>query len=1173
MNASFKKLVLISVALILGAISSWANADPCADNTSTVVDSTCDGPLLINTDVSYLDNAGKVINTGTGTSDLGISSTANITGELLNSGVIQLSNLRSSSKNFFGINIGDSNKNINALTSSGSIYMTNNSSVSTADKSAIYTVGIYQSQTNTIETLTNTDTNKIYVWGTEEANGNVYGISNFGTIGLSACGGANDDDSCQTVGLLKNSGIITVITDGFGTSRGVNNGSDGSGSAAIYRIDNIGTISVNGNSQTIADGAPYGPYNAIGIYNHGNGSYDNGNLIGSINNSGSITSDRYGIQNNNAGRINYINNTGVISITSAAIVDAVTAGTENVAAAIINVGSNIGSVVNSGSMSVSGNNRNGIINYSNSLQGGDATITSITNTGSIAGSVSGGYSIVNAGIIGTLNNSQGTGNASGALTYYGYLPTEYNIIINSADQYGQLAVTSGLGTTTFGISSLSTTNSSILNTALDSVLSGVASSLLLNTRGTSNGFTFELSETTSGSGIWNLLITSCSVCAVSDITAGTTVSLDEVGADPILSGGTLALVSGDSSNTAFSVTSGSTIQSPTSGSATLSGVFSGVGGLTFIGTGSTAMSGANSYTGGTTVSSGTLVVAGASPTGMGDVFVASAGTLMGTGTINGQLTVAGILKPGNSPGYLSTTGTVTMNTGSGYLQDIAGTVQASSTSPVGASGYYSFLNVSSGQFVIQPGVTLAPRLSNLFSVGQSGYGSVVYVPSLGDRMRIVTAAAGISGRFSSVTQPAELAAGTQFLPFYNMADDNSIDLAVIPTSYQATIASGSGNANAQSVGGALTKIAQGSLAGTATAAQDQLLYAISSQTSAQGIASFAQSLSGEVYAANVVVTAQATQRMQQTVLNRLGGSGGLSTSGLRTTGPGTAGASTSSEQTTFSKGNVWGEVTYQRGDRSSDDRSGGWNSNLFQLTFGSDLYTAEDTTFGAGFSLSNTTMNPVYGSSTVQQGALFAYGKMPVGADFVLDAIASIGLSSSDISRNDITGLSSGFRNKSVSGNDALIGLGLSRAFETSNLSITPFARVTWQVVTQSGVNEGQAASALSVDRYTGNGVRGVLGLAAGSKVNDPMSAKYTYRGFVGVGVDSSALLNPTLNASIVGIGTNISTPNAGKVFVQAGLYGTAKMSNNTFAYAGISGEARSGQTLGTINVGLKVQF
>jgi hypothetical protein len=40
-----------------------------------------------------------------------------------------------------------------------------------------------------------------------------------------------------------------------------------------------------------------------------------------------------------------------------------------------------------------------------------------------------------------------------------------------------------------------------------------------------------------------------------------------------------------------------------------------------------------------------------------------------------------------------------------------------------------------------------------------------------------------------------------------------------------------------------------------------------------------------------------------------------------------------------------------------------------------------------------------------------------------------------------------------------------------------------------------------------------------------------------------------------------------------SGLDGTAKMSENTFVYAGISSEARSGQTLGTINVGLKVQF
>jgi hypothetical protein len=537
-------------------------------------------------------------------------------------------------------------------------------------------------------------------------------------------------------------------------------------------------------------------------------------------------------------------------------------------------------------------------------------------------------------------------------------------------------------------------------------------------------------------------------------------------------------------------------------------------------------------------------------------------------------------------GYLTTNSTFTLTAGSTYQQDIAGTVQASNTSPVGSSGYYSFLNVTNGQFVIQPGSTLAPQLSNLFTNGQAGFGSAIYVPVLGDRLRIVTAAGGISGRFSTVTQPAELAAGTQFIPFYNMAGSNSLDLAVIPTSYQTTIASASGNANAQSVGGALTQLAQASLAGTATVAQDQLLYAISGQTSAQSMANLAQGMSGEVYAATVAVMAQTTQRTQQAVLNRLGDTAGLglnmpmASPNASTQVGGAPSAAVSSnpnvnptaEAKSYANGNVWGELAYQRGNRAGDSQSGGWGSNLYQLTFGSDFYASNGTVAGAGLALSSTTLNPTYGASTIQQGSLFAYGKMPVES-FVLDAMASVGLSSSDIKRADVTGLSAGFRNKSVSGNDVMVSLGLSRPFETESVRLTPFARVTWQMVSQSGVNEGDVASALSVNSYTGNGVRGVIGLAAGSKANNPMTAKNTYRAYVGVGADSSGLLNPTLNASLVGINTNITTPNAGTAFVQAGLYGTAKMSENTFAYAGISGEARSGQTLGTVNVGLKVQF
>lgn len=836
------------------------------------------------------------------------------------------------------------------------------------------------------------------------------------------------------------------------------------------------------------------------------------------------------------------------------------------------------------------------------------TITTLTNTGSILGGAGGaggvrgsatttpgrsgssgsaGNGINNMTAITTLNNLQGA--SSTALNYKGNLPTHYNIIVSSDTNYGKLSVVAISGTTNFGISSLSTTNSSILNTPLPSVLSNISASGInvnggtystINNvpswSGTSSGYTFTLAMTGVGTNIWNLTITGCSVCveptppppppppsppapAPTSINTGSSVSLNSLSttSSPVLAGGALLLAKGERSNQAISVlTEGGTLVAPTSGAAQLSGVLSGVGKLNFSGAGTTVVSGANTYEGGTTVSEGTLTLLGGT-LGTGDVYVAAGAQLMGTGSIAGALTVAGLLKPGNSPGYISSASSISMVSGSIYQQDIAGTTQASASSPVGTTGFYSYIHITSGQFVISPGVTLTPALSNLFNELESGYGTTPYTPLLGDRFRFVTAEGGIAGKFASVTQPAELSTGTQFLPFYNMNGSNSIDLAVIPTSYKNTISASAGNKNAQSVAEALDAMVVAAQAGTSSDLQDQLLY-VTSANSAASLVSYAQSLAGEVYAAAVAVIAQTTQRVQQAVATRLD-----NTRGLRLP---------NSEHNTASNGKVWGDLAYQKGQRSSDGSSGGWNNNLYQAVFGSDFYVSDGFKLGGGVALSNTTLNPVYGAGTIQQGSVFVYGKKSLDA-YVVDAMASVGLNSSDLSRVDGSGLSNGFRSKTVMGNDAMVSVGLSRSFDTDSLRITPYARVTWQMVMQSGVNEGSTAAALDVNSFAGNGVRGVLGVALGSKANNPNTEKYTYRAYVGVGVDSPGLLNPTLNASLAGMNTRITTPNAGQAFMQAGLYGTAKLSENTFAYAGISGEARSGQTLGTVNVGLRVQF
>ena len=148
------------------------------------------------------------------------------------------------------------------------------------------------------------------------------------------------------------------------------------------------------------------------------------------------------------------------------------------------------------------------------------TIGEITNTGTFTSSSTNWGAIRNEGIINILNNGQGgTGTPSSAgnsLTISANLPSAYNIIITSPTQYGQLKIASaGIASsppTVFGISLLSAIGPSVIGT-YNTVLNGVTNTNL-GISGTSlmgassNGYTYNLIETGSGTNVWDLTLLS-----------------------------------------------------------------------------------------------------------------------------------------------------------------------------------------------------------------------------------------------------------------------------------------------------------------------------------------------------------------------------------------------------------------------------------------------------------------------------------------------------------------------------------------------------------------------------------------------------------------------------------------------------------------------------------------
>jgi autotransporter-associated beta strand protein len=359
-----------------------------------------------------------------------------------------------------------------------------------------------------------------------------------------------------------------------------------------------------------------------------------------------------------------------------------------------------------------------------------------------------------------------------------------------------------------------------------------------------------------------------------------------------------------------------------------------------------------------------------------DLLIPQDVSLSGRGAVLGLLTMDGRYRPGNSPGTVSSAGSLQMTPNAVLEVEVDGPGTAD-----GAGNYDRLLFTSpDSQFSADGKLDVVLR-------GISSPANNNFVPTLGQGFEFVSAPGGVSGTFVSLDQPTSgLSSGTQMDVVYG---NQNLTLYVTPKSYaDISAASVLTSSNRDGVGEILQSIRPAPGVRETDEARKTLFDALAPQTVSSLPVAMDQ-LAGVSYVELIGLSQQNTLFLQSEMasapsLNRWGLLERSRQAGVQTDNL------------------VWGRVIGRQSTLSGDSSIGSTTDKLGGVALGTQRTIDDKTTLGFGMAYggSSTSLPSGMGSGSTQNLQLTSYGSIDLSDGYFAQAGLGLGGSLLSASRS-----------------------------------------------------------------------------------------------------------------------------------------------------------------------------